>query len=145
MPAIAGAIDAYGAMIVVRLGATARRLAALRKAGRPVPGTMDVLALLDTGASCSAIDRHVVRQLDLEGRGFASIHTPSTGSGYVDRDTYDAAVTLGAGGPGEASVACEVIEADFAHQGFFALIGRDVLARCVLTYDGPSSRFTLDF
>jgi hypothetical protein len=145
MPTIAGRIDAWGPMIMVRVGATARRVASLRKAGRPVPTPMDVLALLDTGASSSALDRHAIRQLDLESRGFVSIHTPSTGAGYVDRDSFDALFTLGAGSPGEVQATCEVVEADFAHQGFFALIGRDVLSLCVLTYHGPSGRFTLDF
>ena len=118
MPILNGIIDAWGAMIVIRVGATTRRIASLRKVGRPEPGSMDILALLDTGASCSALDRHIIRQLDVESRGFVSIHTPSTGAGYVDRDSFDVSFTLGATGLGPIEISSEVIEADFAHQGF---------------------------
>ena len=36
-----------------------------------------------------------------------------------------------------------VIESDFASQGFFALIGRDVLQFRRLIYDGPTDAFEL--
>jgi hypothetical protein len=39
----------------------------------------------------------------------------------------------------------QITEAELASQGFFVLIGRDILDSCVLTYDGPRSRFTLEY
>ena len=56
-----------------------------------------------------------------------------------------AILTIGAGRPGSLAVVCQVIECELASQGFFALIGRDVLSKCILTYDGPADRFILDF
>ena len=146
MPTLTGRIDhRVGAMVMVRIAPTARRAAILRRLGRPVVAGEEFLALLDTGASSSAIDARVARRLDLESSGFVSVHTPSTGSVSVNQDSYDATITLGAGAPGGLSVVCDVIECEFAAQGFFALIGRDVLSKCILTYDGPADRFILEY
>ena len=38
-----------------------------------------------------------------------------------------------------------VIEGAFAGKRYNALIGRDILHRCLLIYNGPSSTFTLSF
>jgi hypothetical protein len=43
------------------------------------------------------------------------------------------------------AVTVPVIQCDFSTQGFDALIGRDVLERCVFTFDGPKDTFRLDF
>jgi hypothetical protein len=38
-----------------------------------------------------------------------------------------------------------VIESDLTGQGIGALIGRDLLAKCLLVYDGQAGVFTLAF
>ncbi len=81
--------------------------------------------------------------LGLEVRGRTSIHTPSTGMAYVVRDQFEAHLVLGAAGRDALSQTLLVIESDFANQGFFALVGRDLLDLCVFHYDGPSGRFRL--
>jgi hypothetical protein len=49
-------------------------------------------------------------------------------------------------GQGDALVlTLSVIESDFAAQGFFALIGRDVLKSCRLIYDGPAEKLTIEW
>ena len=75
-------------------------------------------------------------------RGTAEVHTPSTGLGVEHRDVFDASLVLGEGESNPLESTVEVIQCDFASRGFYALIGRDILCRCVLTYDGPANMFT---
>jgi hypothetical protein len=63
------------AAVLVRLS----RQEALKKAGQSVPELQRVYALLDTGASCSAVDQSVLDSLSLTPTGEAEILTPSTG------------------------------------------------------------------
>jgi hypothetical protein len=44
-----------------------------------------------------------------------------------------------------ASMTTPVVEANLAHQGFEALIGRDVLAQGLLVYDGKAGNLSLAF
>lgn len=38
-----------------------------------------------------------------------------------------------------------VIASDLSLQGIDALVGRDILARCLFVYDGPANMFSLAF
>lgn len=143
MAVLTGAIGPLGAIVEVKVMQGAQRVAALKKAGLPFATPQVIVGLVDTGASCSAIDRIVVAGLNLQHRGIVAIHTPSTGAGFVQCNQYDISLVLGESQPDPLELTLPVIESDFASQGFLALIGRDVLRRCVLTFDGPSGRFTL--
>jgi predicted aspartyl protease len=145
MSRIEGPIDTSGAVISVRIEVSPRQAFALRQRGRPVPIGVDILAVVDTGASCSVLDEQIIRRLSLAPLGRVSIHTPSTGQAYVQRGSYLASIILGAGEPGRIEFVSRVIESELASQGFLALIGRDVLSRCILTFDGPADRFVLEY
>jgi hypothetical protein len=73
--------------------------------------------------------------------------TPSTGQTPIDADTYDVGITI-PNGPSNGLVihnmpvtACEL----FAAQGFHVLVGRDILSRCILTYNGALDLFMLAY
>ena len=145
MPLLTGLIGPQGPMIEVKVMQSPQRVAALKKAGRPYSSPAVILALLDTGASTTALDRFVVAGLQLDFRNVISIHTPSTGAAYESRNTFDASVVLGEMQPVALVKTVEVIESDFAIQGFYGLIGRDILRHCIFTFDGPSGRFTIQY
>ncbi len=145
MPTLSGSLTPQGAMIDVKLMQSPRRVAAKKRANQPFAQPVIVRALIDTGAGCSALDRNVITQLDLSHHGVAWIHTPSTGLSLAARNTYDVFLILGEGSPNPLTMTIPVVESDFASEGFYVLIGRDVLARCVLTYNGPQSLFELRF
>lgn len=145
MGRLEGVLTERGPMVDVKLMLTAQRVAALKRAGRPFPQPMTVRALIDTGASCSAIDRNLARGLDLQPSGIVPIHTPSTGSAYEERLQYDVSMVLGEDQDNPLVVTMPVIESDFASEGFLALVGRNVLDLCVLVYDGPARTFTLEW
>jgi hypothetical protein len=123
-----------------------QQVGALKIAGLPFASPSVILGLIDTGASNSALDRHIITLLGLQCRGIVSIHTPSTGSGYEVRNQFDVCFILGETENPPLSITLPVVESDFASQGFYALIGRDVLDHCTdFNYKGSKNTFTLSY
>jgi len=73
--------------------------------------------------------------------------TPSTGKKPEVADQYDVSLFI-YGAVGEAPLyylTLGVAASDLQHQGFEALVGRDILGRCLFTYNGATGMFTLAF
>jgi hypothetical protein len=104
-----------------------------------------VKGLLDTGASCSAVDPSYFRRLGLVPTGSTQIHTPSTGPSYVTRDQYDVCLILGDSHAHPLIMVLPVIGSDLASEGIDVLIGRDVLMHCLFVFVGTKGEFTLTF
>lgn len=147
--------------------------ASLRESGKAVPAAVRGLALIDTGASTTSIDKSAAAALNLTPHGKRWVRT-AQGSRRVA--TYDFAGTLGAntGSPGKTAVAksrysakvmgedvlrftCTGLECDLgevAREGketlpddhgasLILLVGMDILSQCVLTVNGPTGFWTL--
>lgn len=73
--------------------------------------------------------------------------TPSTGAKPQTADQYDVSLTIiGAAGSTPLNLrTLPVAAAELLHQGFEALLGRDILQQCLLTYNGSTGEFTLAF
>jgi hypothetical protein len=145
MSVLTGQISALGPLVQFKAMQSRQRVEALKKAGIPFSSPSVGLGLLDTGASCSALDRGLIAGLGLDFRGITHIHTPSTGPAFQACNQFDACIILGETQPQPLMVTLPVIESDFATQGFHALIGRDVLRHCVFTFEGPNGSFRLEF
>lgn len=145
MPEISGPIEAAGAYIPIRIMQSPELVQALGAAGLSPATPTTILALLDTGASISALDPLLIRQLGLQERGLTHIHTPSTGPAVASCREFDAMISLGASEAEPLVLTISVIEAEFASQGFLGLIGRDILNAGVLTYDGPAGVFSFSW
>lgn len=145
MPTLSGSIGPWGPMMYVKVMQSNQRVRVLKKAGLPFSSPIVVLGLIDTGASLSALDESVITSLGLAPRSLISIHTPSTGAAYEKRMTYEALVVLGETVGKPLSKTVTVLSCELATQGFFALIGRDLLRHCRFLYDGPNDSFTLEY
>ena len=143
MPGFTGKLQGGSALVDIKVMQTQMQVDALKKANLPFAIPTAILGLIDTGASRTVIDSRVVKAMNLERHGPVPIQTPSTGGGFVVRDSYGATLVFGENGPTPLVVTVLAIEADIATHGYFALVGCDVLDRCVLTYDGPAGAFTL--
>lgn len=132
-------------MAYVRVMLSHHRVEALKRAKLPYAPPNTVLGMIDTGASCSAIDATLAQTLGLEIRGVTQVHTPSTGDAYETRNLYDVSFVLGHDQPVPFHLTLSVIESGFASEGFFVLIGRDVLSCCTFTYHGPTEQYTLEW
>jgi hypothetical protein len=145
MPILNGSINQWGPAIHIKVMQTMHHVERLKESGRNYSAPIVILGLIDTGASMSALDTKIINRLDLAPRGIVSIHTPSTGPAYENRQSYDACFVLGETEATSLVLNREVIGSEFASQGFFALIGRDVLRHCRLVCDGPQERVTLEY
>lgn len=121
------------------------RQQALADAGHPIPAPQRIVALLDTGASISAVHPDVLSALALTPTGKAEIHTPSTQGVPVLADTYDVRIGVFAGRPGDVHYISDTVQvtASVLSSGIQALIGTDILKKCILTYNGADDCFTL--
>jgi len=138
-------ISPGGPILDIQVGVSQARAQALQRAGRTVPNPIQIRGLVDTGASCTCIDPAVLQSLGLSPTGLVPMHTPSTGNQPHNMNLYDVslilmhpALTLSLGN-------MAVGESQLSIQGIQALIGRDVLRRCLLVYDGQTGIFTLAF
>jgi len=124
------------------------RAAALKTAGQAVPRPVSIQALIDTGASCTCIDPSVLSGLSLTPTGSVTVNTPSTGITPHQADQFDVALIIPAPSGAVPLVfqTIPVVSSELlAAQGFHALIGRDILDRCLFAYNGDLKLFTLAF
>lgn len=145
MPHITLPLSPDGCTITLYLGVSAQRQAALKAANRAIPSIVRIVALIDTGASGTAIEEKILQQLGLTPTGTVNILTPSTAGNPVVCMSYD--VMLGIYHPTFSLLNGNfpVIAANFTGQNIQALVGRDILKDCVLIYNGTNSTFTLGF
>lgn len=111
----------------------------LIETGQPVPEPVSGTALIDTGASISAVDFSVLRTLQINQVDVIELATPSnpdaTGEGYPAKIILpDHEVELNI-----------VLGADLRPFNAIALIGRDILCDCLLIYFGQSGRIVFSY
>ncbi len=140
---IEGKVDDRGLPIDVKVMQSHQYVAALKRAGLSFSEPQTSQAILDTGAGISAMDHRLIRGLGLQTRGVVSIHTPSTDRGGELRNVYDASIVIGEGSHAPMTWTGAFVSASLAEQGFFILIGRDILRSCALFYNGPHDMFQL--
>ena len=129
----------YGPCCEVNITPSSKTIEVLKNEGQSIP-SIKVNALIDTGASGTAISTKVVQQLNLIARGVTTISTPS--SEAHPTNVYDIDLHL----PNNVMIPnIQAIEATLTTQNIDCLIGRDVLQHSVLIYNGYAKTFTLSF
>ena len=129
------------------LEVTPARSEALTAAGTAIPAGQRMTALVDTGASCTCVDPAIIQALGLTPTGSTQMLTPSTGAQPHTTDQYDASIKIYSTmeqPPLEIPI-LPIVASVLRIQGIDALIGRDVLKHCLLSYNGQSKFFTLAF
>jgi hypothetical protein len=136
-----------GPLIHAYIAVSLPRHNALTKAGLPVPSAVVVKALVDTGASNTVIDPTVVSRLELAPKRIAQTITPTTGTAPHKCFTYDVGlhIPLATQGSFFSKAVWEVTCLELKHQGFEALLGRDLLAETILVFDGRAGTFAMAF
>jgi len=109
-------------------------------AGEALPTAIKASALIDTGASGSAVQQGLLAPLGLHPVGQTSVVTPTTTGAGVNCPLYAVLLTMPNGW-----IEATMIEAPLANQNIEVLIGRDVLQHGLLIYQGRTGQFTLAF
>jgi hypothetical protein len=116
--------------------------AALVAAQQPVPLPVQGLALIDTGASLTAVDDNILQNhLKLQPNGNAMI---SGAHGKKALLTYACKIEFIAMGLVTRHPMVVGVQ-DLIQQGYIALIGRDFLLGKMLVYNGWSGEYTLSW
>jgi len=141
-------LRAVGPVLPVQIEIPSILASQLQQAGRTPPEPAEGFALIDTGASASAVDESVIRQLGVQPVGAGRISTPS---GTHLQSKYPARFAF----PGTTIPGIEFSQlfgAQLSGQNLpglrgqlLALVGRDILQAFVLIYNGPGGFFTLGF
>jgi hypothetical protein len=139
-PALASVQDLRdrGALIKVRIAQPRDVADSLRSQGKAVADAVEAMAMIDTGASITAIDQGLATRIGLVQTGIA----PVAGvTGVQDQPIYAAQIMLDQ--PSVALDPWKMIGSPLNIQNFDVLLGRDFLQELTLVYDGSSGNFKL--
>ncbi|HXE63245.1 MAG TPA: retroviral-like aspartic protease family protein [Bryobacteraceae bacterium] len=111
----------------------------LTAAGTPVPAPVSGWALIDTGASMTCIDDAIAQKLGLPAIDRAKMASASHAG--TECNVYPISFNI-IGLPIQMELH-RAIGANLQSQGLAMLIGRDLLMRCTLHYNGLTGEFTI--
>jgi len=135
-----------GPVITVFVGVSHPRAVALQAAGQDIPASIEISALVDTGASCTFVDPAIVSALSITPTGSARVNTASSGATPHDTYQYDVALVIPAARQPLVIQTLPVVACELRpNQNFDALIGKDVLNQCLFIYNGAMGIFTLAY
>ncbi len=140
-------IGGAGALIEVQIGVDKLRRAAMHRAGHSAPPGVHVQLLVDTGASHTFVDEGVMRTLQLQPTSTAGYHSAST-QGVAQRcNVFDVGLSIGSTAHNNLwrLDPIQVMANPFINQPHQGLLGRDVLGRLQLHWNGPAQRLVLNY
>jgi len=132
-------LAASGPVLQVSIGPSREMMNALVPLGAVLRSPFPVTALIDTGAYTTVLNPETIVRLKLQPVGVAPITTPST-TAAVMCNRYHINVYF------SEEVVVEnifAIEAPMGGVPYHCLIGRDVLRRATLLYEGVHNRYAL--
>lgn len=121
------------------MGISDPRRRIMSRQGRSIPPYVHLSLLVDTGASMTLLDDATMRTLQIPPTGSARYHSSSTNGVAQQCDQYDVSLVLG----GIATLntlridPLPVIGTAFINHPFSGLLGRDVLSRLQMAWNGP--------
>jgi hypothetical protein len=145
MPVLTFPKSSLGAIVNVTLQPSRAGKALLSTLGRPVAAPVVMSMLLDTGAESSVVDEDSIAQWQLP---YARAGWASTLGGVRPIRSYELALSV-CGRPTQVAWEIEPLlvaaRPAFVHSPYSGLLGRDVLDRGLLIYNGHTSECTLAY
>ncbi len=137
-----------GPVLPVQVDVPRKLAELLQSQGQPLPQSVRGLALIDTGATRTAVDESVVQQLGVQPMGIANV---GTAAGVQQQSMYSARLSF-PGTPLPGMDFAQILSVNLSGHAvpqlkdrLIVLIGRDILARFVMIYNGPHASVTLAF
>lgn len=142
----AGALAQLGAFFPIEVQVPPQIAEVMTKAGQTVPKSVSGIGLIDTGATLTCIQEDILVSLGLNPIGQANA---GTANGPVQRNIYPARIvfptkgwTLDLARAMGVNLTGQVIPTD-PPQPIIALLGRNLLERCVFIYNGLVGLWTI--
>ena len=148
MPFLTVPLNDAGPLIDVGFALSSYRIDVMKQAGMAdmiYREPVWVTALIDTGSNISVINRHVIETLSLSSTGNVNVRSAVSGMNSELRDTYDVCLAFAKPRITPMHANLRVVEGSFFGKSFEAIIGRDILCKCLFFYDGPDQKFSLSF
>jgi predicted aspartyl protease len=111
-----------------------------RAVGLEFPEPFQITGLIDTGASITVINPQVAQTCKLRQTGFAQLLAAGSSGRYPE---HAAAISFPNSGL-KGFEAIKVVACPIVRQPYSCLIGRDILSRWVLTYDGIGGQVLIE-
>jgi hypothetical protein len=139
------ALVRYGPLLQVEGSVPSRLAQFLARLNLPIPAPINGWALIDTGATKTSLDITTIRSLGVSAVG---VTTLGTAGGASQHPLFPARFRF----PAEqfereysSAVGVDLSGQQVLGQNLIVLVGRDLLADCVLIYNGHGGFFTLAF
>ncbi len=142
-PAPEGLLSA-GPLLQVQVEVPQALASFLSEKGETIPAPQPGWALIDTGATRTCVDKDILGRLGVQPTG--TVKT-GTAAGQVEQLLFPAKLSFPAAGGFQVEfgsvIAVDLCGQTVAGANVVVLVGRDVLSRCLLVYNGPAGIFTL--
>ena len=133
------ALHQLGPRLQITLSLLEAQLKAIADIGEPLPNPISGVALIDTGALSTCIDQKAA-----DAAGLAVVDSGLMTSATHENELVPIyAARLDIAGIPENVEAKRAYGAILEPQGLTALVGRDLLASCILVYNGTDGSFSL--
>jgi gag-polyprotein putative aspartyl protease len=128
-----------GPRIFISISTTAFELKEGRAVGLEFPEPVQITALLDTGASITVINPQLAQTCKLRQTGFAELLAAGSSGRYPE---HAAAISFPRYGLKSLEV-IKVVACPIVRQPYSCLIGRDIMSRWELSYDGVRGKVAI--
>ena len=116
----------------------------LQQENKPIPAPLTGLGLIDTGASATMIDQDAVSLLCVSPVGMVNLITPA-GPSQSPLYPVRLAIVVPGNPPLLAASLASAAAGPLKAQGLLCLIGRDILQRAILVYNGTDGSVSIAF
>ena len=133
------ALSQLGPRVQITLSLLKEQIDAISGKGEEVPAPVVGYALVDTGASSTCFDKNAADKAGLPIVDSGPMHSATHANETVP--IYAGSLTIQ--GANINLLAHRAYGVNLAAQDLIALIGRDVLSKCILVYNGSDSSFSI--
>ena len=136
-------LSSAGPLLQVQVMVPPALAALLGQSNQPIPAPGTGWALIDTGATRTCVDKVVLNKLGVQATGTI---TTGTAAGPAQQFLYPAKLTFPSANfdlEFGSVIGVDLGGQSIAGKNVIVLLGRDVLSRCILIYNGPGGVFTL--
>lgn len=130
-------LELHGPLLEVDFAVGEQTEAALREAGRPVPGPVRLLALVDTGSNLTGVRRGTLARPGVHPTTVLRFRTAERGG--IDAPAYLGRILF----PGGVKIPTTAGELNLPDPRIGCILGRNVLGHGRLLYDGREGSCTL--